>query len=87
MKTTIIVIATLIVLLFVNGGLTVSFKPFSIKFPTYLQYIGWVLLITGVSFISVSHGKEEYKKGRIEMMKDIEKAIDEFIAKKKKDEE
>ena len=89
---TIITIILVIVWLFLLAGTTITFKPFSFSMPNWMNMVGWVLLLLGITFLGVNENlkgyKEGYKKGSddaIELVKQVnkEKPVETIVVPKK----
>lgn len=77
---TIITIILAVAALVLMSELKISFKPFSISAPNWLNVIGWIVLSIALAILGVNENlkgyKEGYKKGSddtIELVKQVNK--------------
>lgn len=56
-------------------NIEISFSPFRVRLPGLLQGIGWMLLIIGMSLISVYHQRKGDKAGYIRGLTDYDSAV------------
>ena len=77
---TIITIILAVVVLVLISELKITFKPFSVSAPNWLNVIGWIILSLALAILGVNENlkryKEGYKKGSddtIELVKQVNK--------------
>jgi ABC-type spermidine/putrescine transport system permease subunit II len=77
---TIITIILAVAALVLMSELKISFKPFSVSAPNWLNVIGWIVLSIALAILGVNENlkgyKEGYKKGSddtIELVKQVNK--------------
>ncbi|MEL4307396.1 hypothetical protein [Joostella sp. CR20] len=63
MKSTLILIISLLMLFIFIGKPEIKFNPFSFKLHGWVQMLGWVFLILAMVLISYKSNKEQYIKG------------------------
>ena len=68
MKTMLTIISIIAVLVWFGflAGTTISFKPFSISMPNWMNMVGWVFLILAVIFLGLNERKKGYIEGYTE---------------------
>lgn len=83
---TVFYIIVILVALFYALGTKIQFKPFKIEFTNWVDVIGWIIIIVGVSILiihaSVKTGEEYYVKGykqgaedfKTELLKEVDNA-------------
>lgn len=77
--TTIAILALFLAWFAYTGGMQLTFKPFSIKFNTLYDAIGWVLVITGMLCFRYEAEKRGYRDGVNDTVAKIEAKIKEMI--------
>lgn len=87
MKDLAIVIVLFIVMLFTVGDLKITFNPFTVKMPNYINLIGFVLLMIGFVIIRTNDHNKALKQGFDNGVEMYEKAIKEIITEKTKNKE
>ena len=89
MGTIITIILAVVVLM---SELKITFKPFSVSAPNWLNVIGWIVLSLALAILGVNENlkgyKEGYKKGSddaIELVKQVnkEKPVETIVVPKK----
>lgn len=89
---TIITIILAVAALVLMSELKITFKPFSVSAPNWLNVIGWIVLSLALAILGVNENlkgyKEGYKKGSddtIELVKQVnkEKPVETIVVPKK----
>jgi len=77
MKTAIIVISTLSVIFILSSEMKVTLKPFSIKFESVTNGVGWLMLVIGINLVIYTArnraDKEGFKRGAEAVIEEINK--------------
>jgi len=77
MKTAIIVISTLSVIFILSSEMKVTLKPFSIKFESVTNGVGWLMLVIGINLVIYTArnraDKEGFKRGAEAVIEEMQK--------------
>jgi len=72
----VIIVLIIIFVFFYMANTEIHFSPFSIKVKHLFYAIGWLLIVIGISFISMDYRKRGFDEGKQEIIYQLEKKLD-----------
>lgn len=81
-KTTILPLLAFIGLFLWSCEAEISLSPFRVRLPSFLNGIGWVLIVFGIAFLNVHYRRKGDKEGYIRGVTEYNKAVQTILKDK-----